>query len=124
MIIEQDSISAFYIILRFSQPWHIDMWGQIILCCGACSITGYLAASVDSTYSIPIFPHQVLTPRMSPDIANVSWGRQNHPQMRPTDVYMFCIAFDALQMHLIFTITVWVGWVDSLHSIDRENMIL
>lgn len=55
---------------RFVSLSDTDTWGWIILCCGC--IVGYVAASLASTYQMPLAPHtytELGQPVVSPDIA-------------------------------------------------------
>lgn len=76
------------------------------------SITGCLATFLQSFDP----------PKCLQTLLNVPSGAKV-PKMRPTDMYgyMYCVVFYTLQMHLIFTIVMWVGQVDTLHFTDGEK---
>ena len=68
----------------------LAFWGQITHCCGGCPVhCRCLAALLPSALWMPTAASptsRVLTPTVSPDIANPSpAGGKNHPWMRTTD---------------------------------------
>lgn len=91
----------------FIQGWKIQGWvlstfgARKFFVVGAdMSITGCLATF------LPSFD----PPKCLQTLLNVPSGAKV-PKMRPTDTYgyMYCVVFYTLQMHLIFTIVMWVG---------------